>query len=735
MNATQLAGTLAALAIGACCPQPGQKQTAPQPVAEVVDPEPVAVEPPTVEPTPVPKFAYPATRRDDIVDDLHGQKVADPYRWLEDATKPEVTAWMDAQDGFARAEIAKLPGRDAIAARLREVFYFDAVGAPTHRQGHYFFTRKHADKEKMVVYWKSGEKAAEQVLFDPNTWSTDGSSGLGGWWPSRDGRLVAYAKKENNADETVTYIRDVATGKDLLADVIPGTKYSGASWTPDSKAFYYTWVPEVGGDVTVANRPGFAEIRLHKVGGNPSTDVIIHPATHDPQTFLGGGVSWDGRWLTASVQHGWNSSDLYFKDSKKPTSSWTPLAVGIDANFDVTIWKDKFYVTTNDGAPRYRVFQVDPKKPARAGWKEIIPQSADTLESVSVVGQHLVLSYLHDAASVMQIHDLSGKKVRAIDLPPLGTSGGIGGNPDEDTGYFGFSSFTEASTTYQTSIKTGAVKEWSRVTIPIDTSTMIVEQIRYPSKDGTSIPMFLFHRKDAVKNGKTPVILYGYGGFNVSLTPGFSSSRAVWLERGGMLAIPNLRGGGEFGEDWHKAGMGANKQNVFDDFIGAAQYLIDSGWTSPAHLAIQGGSNGGLLMGAAMTQAPELFRAVICAVPLLDMIRYHQFGSGATWVPEYGSADDASQFQTLFAYSPYHHVVDGTKYPALLMLSADHDDRVDPMHARKFTAEVQHANTSDYPALLRIEKNSGHGGADAVKQAVEQNADTFAFLERELGMH
>jgi len=731
MRTPLLAATLASLTLSwsACCPTPSGKSTATAPVAEAVDPEPISD--PVVESPAVTK-PYPATRRDDLVDTIHGQPVADPYRWLEDATQPEVEAWMTAQDDFARGKLAALPNRDAIAARLKEVFYFDAVGAPTHRQGRYFYTRKHADKEKMVVYWKQGKTGAEQVLFDPNTWSTDGSSGLGGWWPSRDGKYVAYARKENNADETVTYIRDLATGQDL-ADVIPGTKYSGASWPPDSKGFYYTWVPEVGGDVTVADRPGFAEVRFHKLGTDAKADAIVHERTKDPKTFLGGSVSWDGRWLFATIQHGWNSSDLYFKDLKLGAkAAWVPLAAGIDANFDVTVWKNAFYVTTNDGAPRYRVYKVDPKKPARAAWKEIVPQSADTLESTNVVGNMLVLAYLHEVSSTLEIHDLDGKLVRKVALPALGTTGGISGNPDEDTGYFGFSSFTEASVTYETSIKTGKATEWSRVTLPIDTSTMVAEQVRYTSKDGTEIPMFLFHRKDAKRDGSNPVILYGYGGFNVSLTPGFSSSRAVWLERGGMIAIPNLRGGGEFGEDWHKAGMGANKQNVFDDYLAAARWLIDNQWTTREKLAIQGGSNGGLLTGAAETQAPELFGAVVCAVPLLDMIRYDKFGSGATWVPEYGTADDPAQFKTLYAYSPYHRVVDGTKYPATLMMSADHDDRVDPMHARKFAAALQHATSGDDLVLLRIERNSGHGGADAVKQAVEQNADMFAWLEAEL---
>lgn len=731
---TPYAAAAITAAVAACCPpQARPADTVVTPPPGDVDPTPVVADPPPEGPARTP---YPATRREDVVDTIHGQRVADPYRWLEDEKASEVQAWMDAQDAFARARLTTLPRRDALAARLREVFYFDAVGAPTHRKGRYFFTRKHATKEKMVVYWKAGKAGAEQVLFDPNTWSADGSSGLGGWWPSRDGKLVAYARKENNSDESVLHIRDVAAGRDQ-GYVIPGTKYAGVSWTPDSKGFYYTWVPPVGGEVTIADRPGFAELRYHRVGTDPATDAVVHPATRNPRTFLGGGVSWDGRWLFAVVRHGWNSTDVYFRDlKKKGDTAWQPLVVGEPAIFEVTAWRDRFYVLTNHGAPRYRVLAVDPRKPARAAWTEVVPEREATLEDARVVGEHLVLTYLRHAASELAIHDLKGKRVREVALPPLGTTGGIGGNPDEDTGYFGFSSFTEASVTYETSIKTGAVKEWSRVTLPIDTSKMVAEQVRFPSKDGTEITMFLIRKADAPKDGNQPVLLYGYGGFNVSLTPAFSGSRAVWIEQGGMLAIPNLRGGGEYGEEWHKAGMGANKQNVFDDYVAAARWLIAEGWTRPERLAIHGGSNGGLLVGAAMTQAPELFRAVVCAVPLLDMVRYHLFGSGKTWIPEYGSAEDPAQFKTLFAYSPYHHVRPGVAYPALLMMSADHDDRVDPMHARKFTAAIQHATASgdDRPALLRIEKNAGHGGADLVKQQVEANADLYAFLLQQLGM-
>ncbi|MDQ3366364.1 MAG: prolyl oligopeptidase family serine peptidase [Myxococcota bacterium] len=718
---------IASLAAGGCGSSSTSSSTLP------VDTDPTLARPVDVKPppeSPMPARPWPSTRAEAITDTLHGVKIGDPYRWLEAEQAPEVQAWMKAQDDYARAELAKLPNRDELAERLKQLFYYDAISAPTHRKGRYFYTRKHADKEKSVVYWKQGEKGAEKVLFDPNTWSTDGSAGLGGWWPSHDGKYVAYAKKLNNSDETVTYVHDLASGKDL-PDTLPGTKYSGASWTPDGKAFYYTWVPPVSDKVTIADRPGFAELRLHRLGSDPASDPVVREATRNPQTFLGGGISRDGHWLVVSIQHGWNSSDIYFKDARKPDAPWVTLVEKVDANFDVTVWRDRFYVTTNHEAPRYRVFKVDPKQPARSAWKEIVPQGDATLESSTIVGEKLVLTYLRNAASEVSVHDLEGKLTRKIALPPLGTSGGISGNPDEDTGYFSYTSFTEPQLIYKTSIRTGKVSEWARIKLPIETAAMVTEQVFFKSKDGTQISMFIIRPKTAQKTGKHPTILYGYGGFNVNMTPGFASSRALWIERGGIYAIPNLRGGGEYGEDWHRKGMLLEKQNVFDDFIAAAEYLVKEGWTSSEHLAISGGSNGGLLVGAAMTQRPELFKAVICAVPLLDMLRYHLSGSGKTWMPEYGSADDPAQFKVLHAYSPYRRAVElgRTKYPAMLMDSADHDDRVDPLHARKFAATVQANQLADLPVLLRIERNAGHGGADMVKQQVERVADQLAFLE------
>ncbi|MFN0252177.1 MAG: prolyl oligopeptidase family serine peptidase [Kofleriaceae bacterium] len=702
------------------------------PPTPTTDPEPVTTKP---EVPTTPKHAWPATKKDAIVDTVYGKQVADPYRWLEDEKSADVQAWMAAQDAYARGELAKAPGREALSARLKELFYYDAISAPSHRKGRYFYTRKHANKEKAVVYWKQGEKGAEKVLFDPNTWSTDGTKGLGGWSPTWDGKYVAYAVKENNSDETSTRIIEVATGKDL-PDLIAGTKYGGTSWAPDGKGFYYTWVPPVGTkaggrDVTIAERPGFAEVRFHKLGDDAAKDTVVHPATGSAKTFIGGYVSKDGHWVIVNVSHGWNSTDVYIKDARKKGATFVPIVKGVDALFDVDVWKDQLYITTNDGAPRYRVFKTPATKLDRAAWKEIIPQGDATLQNVSVVGGQLVTTYLRNAASEVEVRSLEGKLVRKLALPPLGTSGGVAGLPDEDTGYFSYTSFTEPSVIYKTSIKSGKVDEWARIKLPVDTSQLETQQVFYPSKDGTKISMFIISKKGTPRDGKAPTILYGYGGFNVNMTPGFSSSRAVWLERGGVYAIPNLRGGGEYGEEWHRGGMLLNKQNVFDDFIGAAEYLVKEKWTSPEHLAISGGSNGGLLTGAAVTQRPELFKAVIIAVPLLDMLRFHLSGSGKTWVPEYGSAEDPEQFAAIWAYSPYRRAVDeGSRvYPAILFDSADHDDRVDPMHARKLAAQLQAVQAGSAPILLRIEKNAGHGGADMVKQQVERTTDQLAWLE------
>ncbi len=674
------------------------------------------------------KPAYPPTRRTQASDVIHGVTVLDPYRWLEDEKSPEVKAWMKAQDDFARQTLSALPERAAIAARLRELLYVDSLGAPVHRGSRYFLTRRHADQEKSIVNWKEGADGAEKVLLDPNAWSSDGSAGLGGWSVSWDGTKVAYQKKVNNSDEATLYVMDVATGKVSDVDVIEGAKYAHASWTPDGSAFYYTKLP-VDPRIPASERPGWADVRLHRIGTDPKTDTIVKEKLGDPTTFQHVFITRDGRFLFHVVQHGWTSHDVFFRDLEKDAASaaWTPLAVGIKAHFEVDNFGRTLFVKTDDGAPRGRIFAVDPANPARAAWKEVVPERRDaSLQSFGVVGGKLALEYLKNASSLLEVRNLDGTLVREVPLPGIGSASNLQGRDDEDEAYFSFTSFTTPTAIYRD------VREDRRhvALLPGEGARRRLalhgEQVFYPSKDGTRVSMFIVHRKDFKRDGTARAMLYGYGGFLVSLTPAFSASLFPWLERGGVYAVPNLRGGGEYGEEWHKAGMLLKKQNVFDDFAAAAAYLEKEKWTSKDRLVLRGGSNGGLLLGAAITQHPELFRVALCGVPLLDMVRYHLFGSGKTWISEYGSADDPAQFKALYAYSPYHHVKAGTKYPSVLLLSADSDDRVDPMHARKFAAALQAAST-DGPVLLRIEKHAGHGGADLVKATVEARADEYAF--------
>ncbi len=680
-----------------------------------------------------PEPMLPATRRQDLIEEVHGVPVADPYRWLEDVESKEVQEWMRAQDEVARAWLASLSSRDALRARFAELSYVDWTSAPRHLGNRYFYLRRTARQEKAVLCFKESETGAEHVLIDPNGLSMDGSIALGTWSPSWDGRFVAYALHRNNADSATLYTRDLDTGLDLEKDVIVDAKYASPSWTPDSRGFYYTWLP-ADPSIPRAELPGRAEVRFHRRGTDPSSDRVVHAALGDPKRFLSADVSRDGRYLVLLIQRGWSATDVYFKSLGAEAPGFRPLAVGQDAIYTVVVWKGKFYVHTNEGAPRYRVFRVDPRRPGRKDWREIVPEGDSVLDEVQVVGGRLVLTYLRNAASELEVRDLSGRLLRKLELPALGTTKGMVGNPDEDEAYFSFTSFTQVPQIFRTSVRTGKTSLWETVPIPADTSQCAVDLVSYRSKDGTPISMFLVHRKDLVRNGDNATLLTGYGGFNISQTPSFRATAVVWLEHGGVLAVPNLRGGGEYGEEWHRAGMLARKQNVFDDFIAAAEYLVSRGITRPERLAISGGSNGGLLVGAAMTQRPDLFRAVVCAVPLLDMVRYHKFGSGTTWIEEYGSADDPELFPKLYAYSPYHHVRHGTAYPALLVMSADSDDRVDPMHARKFAAAVQSATTSGRSVLLRIERHAGHGGADLVRQQVERWTDEYAFVMAELGV-
>jgi prolyl oligopeptidase len=698
-----------------------------------------------------PALEYPVARRVEQMDDLHGVRVADPYRWLEDGTSPEVQSWSNAEDALARAHLARIPGRDAIAARMKELFYIESVGTPERRGKRLFIPRRDAGKEKFAVFWRdqpiagglgargearAGGDGGEKLLLDPDAWSPDGTASLGVWSVTWDGEKVAYAVKRNNSDEATLFVMDVATGRRSEIDVIEGAKYAWPSWTPSGDGFYYTWLPPAE-SVATAERPGYAEVRFHKLGTDPKGDVTVREKTGDPRTFINADLSKDGRWLVLTTEHGWSRTDVHYMDlrgGRRPDArAWRPLVVGQDARYAVDVDRDRFFVRTNEGAPRYRVFKVDPSRPERGAWSEIVAERSDaTLEDAGIVGHALSLAYLENVVSKVELRDEDGRLIRNITLPTLGTSGGLSGETDDDVAYYSFQSFTYPTTIEEVSVKTGKESVFYRLKVPVDPSAYVVEQIFATSKDGTRVPFFVVRSKDSTKDGSAPAILYGYGGFQVAQTPAFSSSVFPWLERGGIWVSANLRGGSEYGEEWHRRGMRREKQHVFDDFVAVAEELIARKLTSANKLAALGGSNGGLLVGAAITQRPDLFRVGLCGVPLLDMVRYHLFGSGKTWVEEYGSADDPEDFKALFAYSPYHRVIRGTKYPATLLLSADSDDRVDPMHARKFAAEMQWASTGGR-VLLRIEKHSGHGGADLVRTSVEKVADEYAFALDEMG--
>ncbi len=669
------------------------------------------------------------TRRDDTVDVIHGTNVADPYRWLEDVDDPEVEAWMDAQDEVARKYLASRPERAALTKRFHELVYVDTISPPSRHGDRYVYSRNHVDKEKGIYYMRKGD-GPEQVLIDPNALSDDGSISVQGLSVSNEGRYAAYELSVNNADTSTMHIRDLDTGEDL-PDVLEGTRYASPAWTPDEKGFYYVALP-TDKAIPVAEMPGHQHVRYHRLGTKQSEDELVEPSLGDPTKFLGIGVSLDGHWLFKYVTRG-EYNEVYFRDRRRKSSAWTSLATGFDALYSVDNFKDQFYVTTNDGSPNGRVFKVDPRKPARDKWREIVAERDYALQGAYVVGGKLVLDYLENAYSRVEIHDLEGKLVRQLQLPGIGSTSGIIGREDDDTAYYYFAGYTSPPEIFETSIETGKTTLWGATKYPVDPSKFESHQVRFPSKDGTEVTMFVVHQKGAKLDGSHPTILYGYGGFGVNMTPWFSTYAVAWAELGGVYAVVNLRGGSEYGEAWHRAGMRGNKQNVFDDYIAAAQFLVEEGYTRPDKLAASGGSNGGLLVGAAMTQRPDLFGAVICSVPLLDMVRFTEFGSGRTWIPEYGDPSEPDAFAWLYAYSPYHHVREGTQYPALLMESADSDDRVDPMHARKFVAAIQAANAGASPAYLRIERNAGHGGAGLRKRRVEENVDEFVFLLDQLG--
>jgi prolyl oligopeptidase len=674
---------------------------------------------------------YPAARIDNVVEKIHGVEVADPYRWLEDSTSPEVRSWVDQENVLTHSILDRLPCRPAIRARLGELLDVGTIGAPTPRKGRYFYTKRAGKQNQSVLYVREGLRGPDHVLVDPNEMAADGTVALDWWYPSSDGRLVAYGVSKNGSEHSTLHIRDVSTGREL-ADTIDRTRYCSLAWLPDASAFYYTRYPAAG-SVPASEENYHVHVYFHQLGADPEKDPKVFGAGRPAEDMPVVQLSPDGRWLAVTEEQGWAKSEVFLKDLQA-SSGFVALAEKVNAVYEPIVRNDAIYLRTNHGASRYRVYRVDPSRPERANWSEVISEGEDVLESFAAVGEYIVGLYMHDASSRLRVFDRLGKALREVKLPALGSIAGLSSEWDGHEVLFGFQSITIAPSIYHVDLPSEKMELWQRLSAPIEESAYEVEQVRYSSRDGTPITMFLAHRKGLAKDGRNPTLLTGYGGFNVNLTPGFAASRFVFLDQGGVLAIPNLRGGGEYGEAWHQAGMLAHKQKVFDDFIAAARWLVDHRYTNPEKLAIQGGSNGGLLVGAALTQAPELFRAVVCAVPLLDMVRYHKFLIARLWIPEYGSAEDREQFAWLYAYSPYHHVRSGTAYPAVLLEAAESDSRVDALHARKMTARLQAATSSYRPILLRIETRAGHGAGKPRTKLLNEQTDTWSFLFWQLGV-
>jgi prolyl oligopeptidase len=674
---------------------------------------------------------YPPTRTVPVVETLHGEPIADPYRWLEDRDDPEVQAWTAAQNALTARTLGAVPARAAIRERLTTLLRIGALSTPTPARGRYFYQRRDGAQNQPVLYVRDGVHGADRALLDPNVLDAEGTTALDWCHPSDDGGRLAYGLSEGGSEESVLRVMDVATGADLGVR-IPHCRACDLAWLPDASGFYYTRYPR-DGEVPEDEAQYHRAVHFHRLGEDPAGDrLIFKPAAKEH--WPGVDLSPDGRWLVISVARTFDQTDLYLQDRVAGTPP-VPVAKDLPATFEGQVIDERLYVRTNLDAPNYRVFVTEAARPARETWRLLVPTRDEAvLDGVLVVGTHLVLSYLERATSRLRLADREGTVQRELELPALGSVFGWGGEWDGHELFYGFSSYTVPPSVYRLDLRSGATELWRRVETDVDPSGYEVQQVWYPSKDGTAITMFLVHRRDLVRDGRNPVYLTGSGGFNISMTPAFARSLLLWLERGGVLAVPNLRGGGEYGEAWHQAGMLSRKQNSFDDFIAAAEWLVRQGYTRPERLAAAGGSNGGLLMGAVLTQRPDLFRAVVVQVPLLDMLRYHRFQIARLWIPEYGDPDDPEQFRWLRAYSPYHHVRPGTAYPAVLLATAESDTRVDSLHARKMAAALQAATAGERPVLLRLEQRAGHGAGKPVAKVLEELVDSWSFVFAELGL-
>lgn len=680
-------------------------------------------------------LTYPVTQQVKQIDDYHGVKVADPYRWLEDPDAPETRQWIEAQNQLTFDYLSQIPQRAAIQQRLTNLWDFEKYGIPFKQGDRYFYSKNDGLQNQSVLYTLKSLDATPTVLLDPNKLSEDGTVALSGIAISEDGQRLAYGLSISGSDWQEWKVRDVETGHDL-DDRVQWVKFSGASWTHDGEGFFYSRYDAPNEKTKLEDVNYFQKLYYHRLGTPQSDDVLIYERSDKKDWGFNGGVTEDGRYLIVSVWLGTDPRNLvFYKDLSVADAPVVELITAFEAAYSfIDNDGNRFWFSTDLDAPRGRVIEIDITQPDRAHWQEIMPQVTETLQGVSVLNNWFVLSYLKDARSQIKIVDLQGKFIREVALPGIGSAGGFGGKRHDTETFYAFTSFTAPTTIYRYNLVTGESTLYRQPQVDFDPDDYETEQIFYASKDGTQVPMFIVHKKGLKRDGTNPTYLYAYGGFGASITPSFSVSSLIWMEMGGIYAIPNLRGGGEYGEDWHQAGMKLKKQNVFDDFIAAAEWLIEHRYTSSKKLAIAGGSNGGLLVGACMTQRPDLFAAALPAVGVMDMLRFHKFTIGWAWMSEYGSPDDPEEFKALYAYSPLHNLKPNTAYPATLITTADHDDRVVPAHSFKFAAALQAVQHGHAPTLIRIETKAGHGAGKPTAKLIEETADRWAFLVRVLEM-
>ncbi len=676
------------------------------------------------------KADYPVAERSDHVDHYHGVEVADPYRWMEELESEAVDAWVEAENEVSFPYLASLPSRDPIKERITELWNYERFGQPREENGRYFFSRNDGLQDQSVLYVSEGLDGTEtRTLIDPNAFSEDATIALSQYSVSRDGKMLAYSTSDGGSDWKTWHVRNVDTAEDT-DDFLDYTKFSGASWALDGSGFYYSRYP-VGEDGK-GDGSKSVSIYFHRLGDPQADDELVYSIPDHPRRNPYGSVTEDGRYLTISVSERNTENALYYRDLEDPTGEVVKLLDDWDALYNF-VGNDgsTFYVRTNRDAPRWRLVAIDLANPAPENWRDVVPQAEETLSQASHVGGYITTRYLKDVLTVVRIYRTDGSHVRDVDLPGIGSANGFGGDADRSETFYTFSGFTTPGQIYRYDVETGESTLWREPTVPgFDADQFETTQVFVTSADGTRVPMFITHKRGIELDGTNPTLLYGYGGFNISLTPGFNVGRVAWMERGGVLAIPNLRGGGEYGEEWHQAGTKLEKQNVFDDFIAAAEWLIEAGYTSPEKLAIRGASNGGLLVGAALTQRPELFGATLPAVGVMDMLRYHTASANArAWAGDYGLSEDPDEFQAQLAYSPVHNVDEGVCYPPTLVTTADHDDRVVPWHSFKFGAALQHAQSCDEPVLVRVETRAGHGAGKPTWMRIEEIADQWAFLE------